>query len=352
MNELRPNGEYPTSRVAAARRQADWFGSVRFLLPQELRGSWPSVGEDLVDVAMERSGRMWRFALAVEVLKLVVKFAIQRALVGFRSSEVVEPTTKLSSIQVRHHAEARFWYETDRTTGADMFIYTLRRTILSIPVLFAVLLITFSLGFYGPVDPLTIFLGEDFIPDEEVLQRLRKLHGLDRPFWVQFGDYIVGVAKGDFGTSLHGTRRPIIDIMRTTMPISFQLGVAASILLIVAGIPMGALAAVRQNTWIDYLIISFSISVRSVPVFVMAPMMLTGITHIKLPGPKYRTILDESHCSFTHECRQPSNQAHKTISRRRELAFARQRRQLSPTLHSLPTPPGTHLPLGYPHHLR
>ena len=81
-------------------------------------------------------------------------------------------------------------------------------------------------------------------------------------------------------------------------------------------------------------------------------MVYTGITHIKLPGPKYRTILDESHCSFTHECRQPSNQAHKTISRRRELAFARQRRQLSPTLHSLPTPPGTHLPLGYPHHLR
>ena len=155
-----------------------------------------------------------------------------------------------------------------------MFVYTLRRIMLSIPVLFAVLLITFTLGFYGPGDPLTIFLGEDFIPDEEVLQRLRKLHGLDRPFWVQFTDYIVGLVQGDFGKSLHGTKRPIIDIMRTTMPISFQLGVAASILLIVTGIPMGAIAAVKQNTWIDYIIISFSISVRSVPVFVMAPMML------------------------------------------------------------------------------
>ena len=54
---------------------------------------------------------------------------------------------------------------------------------------------------------------------------------------------------------------------------------------------------------------------------------LTGIPHIKLPGPKQRAILDESHSSITHECRQQSNQAHKTIYRRRELAAARQRRK-------------------------
>ena len=79
---------------------------------------------------------------------------------------------------------------------------------------------------------------------------------------------------------------------------------------------------------------------------------LTGIPHIKLPGPKHRTILDESHSRFTHEYRQPSNQAHKTIRRRRELVFDGQRRWLSLRLHSLRTPPGTHLSLGYPHDLR
>ena len=77
-------------------------------------------------------------------------------------------------------------------------------------------------------------------------------------------------------------------------------------------------------------------------------VVYTGISYIKLPGPKERTMLDENHGSITHQSRQPSNQAQKTISRRRELAFARQRRQLSPRLHSLPTPPGTHLPLGCP----
>ena len=77
-----------------------------------------------------------------------------------------------------------------------------------------------------------------------------------------------------------------------------------------------------------------------------AQVKVTGITHIKLPGSKQRTILDESHLSITHERRQPSHRAYKTICRRGELAFDGQRRWLSPRLHSLPTPPGTHLALG------
>ena len=76
------------------------------------------------------------------------------------------------------------------------------------------------------------------------------------------------------------------------------------------------------------------------------PTPLTGIPHIELPGPKRRTILDESYRSITHERRQPSHRAHKTISRRRELAFDGQRRWLSLRMHSLPTPSGTHLALG------
>ena len=79
-------------------------------------------------------------------------------------------------------------------------------------------------------------------------------------------------------------------------------------------------------------------------------VMSTGIPHIKPPGPRQRTIIDESHGSFTHECCQRSNQAHKTISRRPRLAFDGQRRRLSLRLHSPPTPPGTHLALACPRH--
>ena len=74
---------------------------------------------------------------------------------------------------------------------------------------------------------------------------------------------------------------------------------------------------------------------------------LAGIPHIKLPGPKYLNIFDESYICLTHECRQPSHQAHETIRCRRELAFDGQGRWLSLRLHSLRTPPGAHLLFGY-----
>ena len=154
-----------------------------------------------------------------------------------------------------------------------MLVYGIRRILLSIPVLFTVLLITFTLGFYGPGDPISIFFGEDYEPDPVIIARLMHVHGLDRPYWVQFGDYVRKLMKGDWGKSIR-TRQPIWRTIKASMPISAQLGVAAAVLMTVVGIPMGVLAAARQNTWVDYWIISVSIMVRSVPVFVLGPMMM------------------------------------------------------------------------------
>ena len=168
-----------------------------------------------------------------------------------------------------------------------MFVYTLRRLILAIPVLFAVLFITFTLGFYGPGDPLEIFYNEELIPDPEITERLRALHGLDRPFWVQFGDYFAGLMQGDWGKSI-SSGRDVWPSFAASMPISAQLGLAAAVVLVVVGIPLGALAAVKQNTWLDYLIVFTSIVVRSVPVFVLGPMLLIvlvlwlGITNVPI----------------------------------------------------------------------
>ena len=154
-----------------------------------------------------------------------------------------------------------------------MLQYIIRRVLLSIPVLFAVLIITFSLGFYGPGDPLVIMLGEDYVPDEVVLERLRHIHGLDRPYLVQFGDYVASLARGDWGKSiLNG--QPVFRQMKKGLAVSAQLGAAASVVLVVVGIPLGVLAAMKQNTFIDYWIVLISITIRSIPVFVMAPMLL------------------------------------------------------------------------------
>ena len=154
-----------------------------------------------------------------------------------------------------------------------MFVYTVRRLILAIPVLFAVLFITFTLGFYGPGDPLEIFYNEELVSDPEITQRLRELHGLDRPFWEQFVDYFAGLMQGDWGNSI-SSGRPVWPAFAASMPISAQLGLAAAVVLVVVGVPLGALAAVKQNTWLDYLIVFASIVVRSVPVFVLGPMLL------------------------------------------------------------------------------
>ena len=143
-----------------------------------------------------------------------------------------------------------------------MFVYTVRRLLLAIPVLLAVMFITFTLGLYGPGDPLEIFYNEELVSDPVITQRLRELHGLDRPFWVQLGDYFAGLIRGDWGESI-ATGRPVWPSFTAAMPISAQLGIASAVVLVVVGVPLGALAAVKQNTWLDYVIVFASIVVRS-----------------------------------------------------------------------------------------
>ena len=156
-----------------------------------------------------------------------------------------------------------------------MLTYTIRRILLFIPVMFAVLFITFTLGFYAPGDPLEIQFGQDFEPDPVILARLRALYGLDRPFYVQFGDYMWKLAHGDLGQSIKpGPKREIWDKIKGAFPISAQLGGAAGFLLVFTAIPLGVLAAAKQNTWIDYTIVTGSIAASSIHVIVLAPGLM------------------------------------------------------------------------------
>ncbi len=166
-----------------------------------------------------------------------------------------------------------------------MFVFVFRRIMLFFPVLFGVLVGTFAFVHYGPGDPLSVILGEE-VPENDpaILARLQKIYGLDRPFLVQFGDYVCGglcvpdarnggIITGDFGKSLR-SQRDIADIIQASLPISAQLGLASFIILYTVGVPLGILAAVKQNTWIDYWIVAGSIAVNSVPIFVLGPMVM------------------------------------------------------------------------------
>lgn len=156
-----------------------------------------------------------------------------------------------------------------------MTTYVLRRLLHMIPTLLGVILITFTLGYYGPGDPLQYQLGEQIPPDPEQLARLRELYGLDRPFHEQLIDYIVGLTQGDLGTSISvQAKRPVRDMLGTGLGVSLQLGGAAAVLIFVIGVPLGMLAAYKHNSILDYTIVSFSAMLPTIPVFVLAPLLL------------------------------------------------------------------------------
>lgn len=158
-----------------------------------------------------------------------------------------------------------------------MLQYIFTRLAIAIPTFLAVMFITFTLTTISPFDPVAMMLAEqpnlDTLQKEEVIQRVRQQYGLDDPFLVQFTKYVQRVVQGDLGVSING-QRDVLRAMIKTFPISLQLGLAGAAMTALVGIPLGALAALKQNSWVDYTIVGGTLVFRSLPVFVLAPLML------------------------------------------------------------------------------
>ncbi len=144
--------------------------------------------------------------------------------------------------------------------------------------LLLILFITYAMMYYGAGDPIRMMFiqGEDFdTEDEVVMSALRAKYGLDEPFIVQFGNYLNNLLRGDWGRSIRlQVDRPVLEIVQFRLPISMQLGFAATLIAAVIGITLGVLAALYHNRWLDRLIISTVLFVTSIPVFVTAPMLV------------------------------------------------------------------------------
>jgi peptide/nickel transport system permease protein len=158
-----------------------------------------------------------------------------------------------------------------------MFKYARTRILLMVPSIAIVLMITFLLGKLGPIDQVDVEIRQrmnrGFQVTPEEVQRLREQYGLDRPLVVQFLEYAGEVLRGDLGLSyVHGVS--VTHILRVSVPVSAQLALGATVLLIVVGIPLGVLAALRQNSWVDYLIVGGTLFVRAIPIYVWAPILL------------------------------------------------------------------------------
>ncbi len=149
--------------------------------------------------------------------------------------------------------------------------YVIRRLLLLIPVLFFISIITFSLAHAVPGGP---FDREKALPPE-VKANLEKYYGLDQPVWKQYVDYVTDVIfRFDIGPSYRSRGRGVNDIFKDHLPVSAQLGLAAMAIALAIGLPLGILAALKQNTIWDYLGMGLAIFGVSVPAIVLGPMLI------------------------------------------------------------------------------
>src|SRR5215813_8337547 len=117
-----------------------------------------------------------------------------------------------------------------------MFRYIINRILIAIPVIMLVMVITFTLGYYAPGDPVVLIYNEQiaFMTPEQLVQ-IRHTLGLDRTYPEQALDYITKVARGDLGTSIQ-THLPVLAMIETGLPVTIQIAAAALILLVIIGI--------------------------------------------------------------------------------------------------------------------
>lgn len=150
--------------------------------------------------------------------------------------------------------------------------YIVRRLLWLPVVLLAVSFITFTLGYYAPGDPVEVMLGQRVNP--AAAERLREELGLNRPFFDRYVDFVLRAVNGDFGESYKYRGLPVTDLIADKVWVSVQLGLAGLALAFALGIPLGILAALKQGTWLDDLIVGTTLVLNSIPVFFTLPMML------------------------------------------------------------------------------
>ena len=162
--------------------------------------------------------------------------------------------------------------------------FILRRVAGLIFVLLGVSILTFFLAQVVPVDPAATALGSN--AREEQIAAYRQQLGLDQPAPVQYLAYMGRLLTGDLGQSIR-TRRPVLDDLRDYLPATIELSLAAMLVAVLIGIPLGVVAALRRNSWVDALARLFALVGGSMPIFYIGLLAL-GIFWRQLqwlPGP-------------------------------------------------------------------
>lgn len=150
-----------------------------------------------------------------------------------------------------------------------MFAFALRRFLSAIPTLFVIITLAFFLMHSVPGGP---FDSERVLPPE-VEANLKAAYGLDKPLIVQYGLYMGKVVRGDLGPSFKYSDFTVSEVIATGLPVSVRLGFTAMTIALILGVFLGTIAAIKQNSKIDYAVMTLAMTGIAVPNFVMAPLL-------------------------------------------------------------------------------
>jgi peptide/nickel transport system permease protein len=152
--------------------------------------------------------------------------------------------------------------------------YILHRVLLMIPTLFGVAALVFLLLRVLPGDVVELkYAGSGTFAPRQAIEREKAQLGLDKPLWRQFVAWIGGIVRLDFGTSMW-TGQPITHEVAIRLELSLQLALMATLVAVLLSVPLGTLAALRQDTWLDYFVRIFSIAGLAIPSFWLGIMII------------------------------------------------------------------------------
>jgi peptide/nickel transport system permease protein len=170
-----------------------------------------------------------------------------------------------------------------------VFAYVVRRLFATIVVMAVVAFVVFLLLYLTPGDPAAILAGDAATSDD--IRRIREKLGLEEPFLVRFGSWVWGLLHGDLGVSIF-TNLPVTHLIAQRIEPTLSLTFCTLVIAVLVAVPLGVVAAARAGTWVDRAVMAFSVAGFSVPVFVLAYILILvfSIQLDWLPVQGYRPI--------------------------------------------------------------
>src|ERR1022692_3958815 len=151
-----------------------------------------------------------------------------------------------------------------------MIRFVIVRLLQTIPVVWVIITATFFMIRFVPGGP---FTAEKAVTPE-IMRNLEAHYGLNRPLYRQYLDYTWSLMRGDLGPSFKYPTRSVNEIIADKLPVSVELGLLSLAVALGLGLPLGVLAAVRRNTWTDYICSSVAMIGICVPPFVLGPLLI------------------------------------------------------------------------------